>query len=63
VLINEGLGDRGNPWGSSFQAMFHMANDSHLFRTKEYLEEQGFSGKGNEFVKEKDFEDSLQNRK
>ncbi|MBP1469018.1 hypothetical protein EYB53_025135 [Candidatus Chloroploca sp. M-50] len=25
--------DSGNPWGVRFMAMFHMANDSHLFQT------------------------------
>src|SRR5690606_25528511 len=30
VLINERTGE--NPWGIRFIAMFHMANDSHLFR-------------------------------
>src|SRR5579884_3620743 len=31
VLINERTGE--NPWGIKFLAMFHMANDSHLFQT------------------------------
>lgn len=30
VLINELSGE--NPWGVRFMAMFHMSNDSHLFR-------------------------------
>jgi hypothetical protein len=30
VLIEEGK-PNGNPWGISFMAMMHMANDSHLF--------------------------------
>ena len=30
VLVNESKSD-GNPWGIGFMAMFHMANDSHLF--------------------------------
>jgi len=42
VLIEEGKGPAGNPWGVSFLAMFHMANDSHLFRTAGQLREQGF---------------------
>ncbi len=33
VLIDEGQGDAGNPWGVAFAAMFHMANDSGLFHT------------------------------
>jgi hypothetical protein len=40
-----------NPWGVEFLAMFHMANDSHLFRTKEELEAQGFRLEGNVFVR------------
>jgi hypothetical protein len=30
VLINETTGE--NPWGVRFMTMFHMSNDSHLFR-------------------------------
>jgi len=36
VLINEQT--KENPWGVSFATMFHMANDSHLFRTQAELE-------------------------
>jgi len=32
VLINEGNGESGNPWGISFTTMFHMSNDSSMFR-------------------------------
>ena len=42
-----------NPWGVEFLAMFHMANDSHLFRTREELEAEGFRLEGNVFVKER----------
>lgn len=49
VLINEQTGE--NPWGVRFMAMFHMANDSHLFRTKPQLEDEGFRLLGNRFVK------------
>ena len=31
VLIDEALGQQGNPWGIKFMTMFHMSNDSHLF--------------------------------
>ena len=51
VLVNEGKGEVGNPWGVSFQAMFHMSNDSHLFRTREEVEVVGFVLDGNRFVK------------
>lgn len=39
VLVNEVTGE--NPWGVTFKTMFHMSNDSHLFRTREELETQG----------------------
>ncbi|MDR2786480.1 MAG: N-6 DNA methylase, partial [Treponema sp.] len=32
VLINEAEGEKGNPWNIRFQAMFHMSNDSGLFK-------------------------------
>ncbi|KUK70242.1 MAG: Putative adenine-specific methylase MJECS02, partial [Methanocalculus sp. 52_23] len=51
VLVNEEMGEAGNPWGVSFQAMFHMSNDSHLFRTREEMEDAGFTLEGNRFVK------------
>lgn len=52
VLINESKGDAGNPWGISFLRMFDMANDSHLFRTREQLEVDGLELKGNIFERE-----------
>ncbi len=39
----------GNPWGISFMRMFDMANDSHLFRTREQLEDDGWTLKSNVF--------------
>ncbi|MBW6394660.1 N-6 DNA methylase [Thermus sp. SYSU G05001] len=51
VLIDEVRGEAGNPWGVRFLRMFDMANDSHLFRTREDLEAQGFRLEGNVFVK------------
>ncbi|MFE2012016.1 Eco57I restriction-modification methylase domain-containing protein [Streptomyces sp. NPDC059491] len=48
VLIREGDPD-GNPWGLSFMTMFHMSNDSHLFRTQDELSADGWSLKGNVF--------------
>lgn len=50
VLIKEGDPD-GNPWGISFMTMFHMSNDSHLFHTREELEDDGWVLEGNVFVK------------
>ncbi len=42
ILLNENMREGGNPWGISFMAMFHMANDSGAFRTAEQLREQGY---------------------
>ncbi len=42
ILINESQGEAGNPWGIKFFTMFHMANDSHLFKTAEELGKDGF---------------------
>jgi hypothetical protein len=50
VLVNEATGE--NPWGISFrQGLFNMTSDSHLFRTRDWLEERGFRLSGNHFVK------------
>ena len=49
--VPEGRGEGLNPWGVEFLAMFHMANDSHLFRTREELEAEGYQLEGNVFVK------------
>ena len=40
VLMRDGDPD-GNPWGLSFMTMFHMANDSGLFRSADDLEALG----------------------
>jgi len=50
VLIDESRGQAGNPWGIRFAAMFHMSNDSGLFRTREQLLEAGASPEGAEWV-------------
>lgn len=42
VLVNEALGEAGNPWGISFSTMFHMTNDSKYFRTAKELEDEGY---------------------
>jgi hypothetical protein len=52
VLIKEDAPD-GNPWGLSFMTMFHMSNDSHLFRSKDQLEREAWRLKGNVFSKGK----------
>jgi len=51
VLVDEAKGEAGNPWGVSFQRMFDMSNDSHLFRTREEMEAAGFVLEGNRFVR------------
>jgi hypothetical protein len=51
VLIKEGPQEI-NPWGIKFSAMFHMANDSHLFRTREQLEVEGWRLVGNVFERD-----------
>ncbi|MFH8249480.1 Eco57I restriction-modification methylase domain-containing protein [Microbacterium sp. B2969] len=53
VLINENDPVNGNPWGVSFMTMFHMSNDSHLFHTREQLEADGWTLKGNIFERPK----------
>lgn len=40
-----------NPWGIKFNRMFDMSNDSHLFRTREQLEADGWELDGNVFRK------------
>lgn len=44
VLIREARDGHpeDNPWGISFMRMFDMSNDSHLFRTREQLEAEGW---------------------
>jgi hypothetical protein len=48
VLIKDGPHEE-NPWELSFLSMFHMANDSGLFRTREQLETDGWNIHGNVF--------------
>lgn len=50
VLVKEGPPEE-NPWGIRFATMFYMSNDSHLFRTREQLEADGWRLEGNVFVK------------
>ena len=49
VLLDE-ASPNGNPWEISFQRMFDISNDSHLFYTREQLESQGYILEGNHFV-------------
>lgn len=56
VLIREARGKvpEENPWGIQFKTMFHMSNDSRLFRTREELENEGWELRGNVFVRPDD---------
>jgi len=41
-----------NPWGLSFmQGIFNMASDSGLFRTRNQLEQDGWTLRGNDFIR------------
>ena len=53
VLIREARDGESahNPWGIRFNRMFDMANDSHLFHTRERLEADGWQLAGNVFRK------------
>ncbi|VTR91556.1 Putative type II DNA modification enzyme OS=bacterium UASB14 GN=U14_03333 PE=4 SV=1 [Gemmata massiliana] len=51
VLLNEGPPEV-NPWAIRLRAMFHMANDSGLFRVGADLELDGWQLKGNQYCKD-----------
>jgi hypothetical protein len=54
VLIEERSSDRGgdvNPWGITFQTMFHMSGDSDLFRDAHNLEGEGWARDGTDWVR------------
>ena len=50
VLIEVGNGQGGNPWSVSFMTMFHMSNDSGLFRTAPQLSGAGLVREGADWV-------------
>jgi hypothetical protein len=50
VLLKEGSLE-GNPWGIQFLRMFDMTNDASIFRTREFLENEGWEHMGNAFQK------------
>ncbi|TEB10639.1 Eco57I restriction-modification methylase domain-containing protein [Pelotomaculum propionicicum] len=56
VLVREATEEQSeeNQWGIKFATMFHMANDSGLFRTREQLEAEGFVLNGNVFTRDDD---------
>ncbi|HEY8594853.1 MAG TPA: N-6 DNA methylase [Devosiaceae bacterium] len=51
VLMDGSNAANGNLWGVNFMAMFHMANDSSLFRTASDLEAAGFHREGANWVR------------
>ncbi|MBI1239950.1 MAG: N-6 DNA methylase [Alphaproteobacteria bacterium] len=50
VLINEATGVADNPWGVEFFTMYHMSNDSSLFRTAAQLATDGFRPDGQDWL-------------
>ena len=42
VLVNRSDGTERKTWPVKYHTMFHMTNDSHLFRTATQLDEEGF---------------------
>ena len=50
VLIDEAKGATGNPWGITFSTLFHMSNDSGLFRTAAQLGAEGFEREGRDWI-------------
>src|SRR5579883_2949772 len=55
VLIEEGSQEDGgdiNPWGITFQTMFHMSGDSGFFRTPAQMEADGWQRDGADWVRE-----------
>ena len=53
VLIDEAKRAAGNIWNIGFTTMFHMSNDSNLFRTAIELQTEGFSRVGTHWVRER----------
>lgn len=55
VLIEERPQQEGgdvNPWGITFQTMFHMSGDSGLFRTSAQMEADGWQREATDWVRE-----------
>ena len=42
VLVDRSRGEEGRAWPVRYHTMFHMTNDSHLFRTAAQLDSAGF---------------------
>ncbi len=49
ILIHEGTGETRNPWGVKFATVYHMSNDSGLFRTAAQLLAAGGKRQGMEW--------------
>ena len=52
MLMEDSQGAQGNPWGVCFASLFHMSNDSHLFRTAAALSAGGWFRNGTGWVAE-----------
>lgn len=50
VLLRD-LDDEGNPWDVRFMSMFHMANDSRLFRVARELDADAVESKGDGYLR------------
>lgn len=49
ILIKDSIDS--NPWGIRFMAMFHMSNDSYMFKNKVDLLQENYTLEGNKFIK------------
>ena len=55
VLVEHSTDEEQRAWPVRYANMFHMANDSHLFRTEEQLQDEGFYPvQGNRWKRGKD---------
>jgi hypothetical protein len=55
VMIEERSQEEGgniNPWGITFQTMFHMSGDSNFFRTPAQMEAEGWRQDGTDWARE-----------
>lgn len=52
IFIRETEDENVNPWGARFMAMFHMSNDSAMFRTSAQLINQDFRKVGSNWISE-----------
>lgn len=52
VFILDEEGGSVNPWGVDFLAMFHMSNDSQIFKTRDELIDSGFREKNGDYIQD-----------